>query len=432
MGRDTAAIRELEKRMDLAEGAISDLQQTDAVNRDDIGENRAAIVALNDDVNANTLRITALEDGDTTPTDPVEPPPDPVEPPPDPIDPPPADDKLAVLLDCAPGAPSEDYLLRYDTYRPKHLAQERDNGSNGWAYTYYDSGLAGIALGELTGASRYTEEGFESVLRYRDSYVLPNDGRILEHWFFPEGLAAHYLLTDDTDSLRAVELIAADAYPWWIDAREDILNTKYRDGRIQGRAILNQVVAYLVTGNEKYAAQSQIGVDRLLQWFDAAGANGRWDSEALPSPDGTQQYCGGMANFQTCHAILEALVRHHQIVEPLPRLPEVLAATLDRVWADWVEPGVETADGGLRYIHPPASWDGTGYWKCDKGGDNTPAKDVSLVCSTAFWYGYRYTGLQRFDEARRTLVAHGIGRTYFSGYKQFNQCFFRPWRHVRV
>ena len=130
----------------------------------------------------------------------------------------------------------------------------------------------------------------------------------------------------------------------------------------------------------------------------------------------------------------------------MPRLNEVLSETLDNIM-DLVDEtgafesflsGGEPKNSGIPYCQPPAEWTGDPLdWDCVSGGGNAsawPSKDLSLLCATAFAYGFYYTGETRFKDDCKMLWGHALSRTvewptvYYSGNKQFNQSFYRSWR----
>ncbi len=352
------------------------------------------------------------------------------EPDPDPEPTPPElTDKLGALFDLHRTGPFPTmYTDLYDYWQPIHRDRQEAQGSNGWAQTYYDRGFAAYGMNVTGQGSQYLEAGDYSVLQYRDDYVLPNDGGVAPRWAFPEGLAAHALMTNDPQSVRAVFRIA-DKMSHWIDGKDSIPTTRYLDGRIQGRAILSQQMAYLVTGVEHYAGVSQRGVDDLVRWFDMAGGTGRWDSNAWGNTlDDPGAYCGGMSTFNVAHALLYALIRHHQLIGPVPRLNEILTASLDFSWTHWY-PGE-----GFAYIQPPIESEGTTFI-CDAGSDN-PGRDLTLLISTAYRYGHYFTGESRFLAMAEEVEAYGLSGSvqfptiFMSGNKQFNQSFYRTWKFI--
>lgn len=316
------------------------------------------------------------------------------------------------------------YSPRYDELFVKHGDEHFARTGGQWEFTYYDRALAWYAAWWRTGNTEYIERGHTDVVGYRDDYVLANDGRATPKWVFPEGLAIHYLLTEDPKSLEAVVKMADHmALAGWLD---NTMETRYRDGRIQGRAILVQIVAYLLTGNARFEDQAARGVENLIKWYASSGSNGSWDH-----PTRTDiSYCGGMGTFQVAHAILEALIRYHDLIEPDPRIIPIVEASLDYSWNFW-NPGE-----GFAYIQPPESWLAThdlstDTFTCEGSGSSNPAKDVSLLIATTFAEAYRLTGEERFLTRGDEVLEYGLsGAIFMNGYKQFNQSFMRSYRYL--
>lgn len=320
--------------------------------------------------------------------------------------------------------PSLAYSPRYDELFEKHGDEHFARTGGQWEFTYYDRGLAWYAAWWRTGNPEYIERGHADVLDYRDDYVLANDGRATPKWVFSEGLAIHHLLTGDPKSLEAIVKMADHMnHAGWID---NTMETRYRDGRIQGRAVLVQIIASLLTGDARFQDRAARGVDNMVAWYESSGSNGSWDH-----PTRTDiSYCGGMATFQIAHAILEALIRYHDLIEPDPRVVPIVEAALDYSWNFW-EPGE-----GFAYIQPPETWLAThdlatDVFSCEGSGSSQPSKDVSLLIATTFAEAYRLTGEERFLTRGDEVLEYGLsGAIFMNGYKQFNQSFMRSYRYL--
>lgn len=236
--------------------------------------------------------------------------------------------------------------------------------------------------------------------RYRDEYVIPNNGAIPPRNLRTEGLAAHYVMTGEQASRDAVVMIA-DATAHWIDKHVEH-STRYIDGRTWGRPMIAQLMAHELTGEQQYADKATEGVEAAIAWFDAAGANGFWDSEAI----GGESYCGGMASFQILHAILPGLARYDELIAPVDRLPEILNATLDRLWNYW-DPAI-----GFSYAIPPQSYTGALLdWDCTTGAGNAsakPSKHLDLLTVIGYAYGYAHTGQQRHKDRAEEIWNLGL------------------------
>ena len=271
-----------------------------------------------------------------------------------------------------------------------------------WEYTYYDRGLAWYSAWARGKGDEYLARAEADLEDYLSGYVEPNNYQIPPRWVFVEGLAVHYRLTGEPRALEAIKRMATRLDAVWTS---QLTTTNYLDGRIQGRTVHAQVIAYELTGDAAYLAAAQEGVEKLLAWQQ----DGFW---AMTS------YCGGQANFQVAHAVLEALTRYYDLVEADPRIPPVVKASLDYLWSEWV-PGV-----GFPYVS------GVTASACDKDQTADGGRDLNLLIAPAFtWYGDRF-GAQVYRDRAAEVFETGLQTTYWNGHKQFNQSFMRSGREL--
>lgn len=296
------------------------------------------------------------------------------------------------------------YTSAYDSIFQKWGDQYWEETGGQWGSTYYDRGLAWYAAWWRTGDVGYLERGHADVVNYRDEYVLPNNGAVPPRWANPEGLAIHYLLTGDDQSAYAISRMADILGRSWID---DMLTTQYQDGRVQGRTVLVVLIASLIDAPavRDWSAETKQGIDAIIEWYEVSGGDGTWDMKS---------YCGGQANFQVAHALLEVLIRYYDLVEPDPRIPPIVKASLDYMWEWWDESGQ-----ALSYLTV----------SCDNGGTGA-APDLNLLSVPPFGWYYQYSGDATYRDRGDKLFEGGLWETYWSGKKQFNQSFMRSWRYL--
>jgi len=295
------------------------------------------------------------------------------------------------------------YTRLYDSIFAKWSEEHWNESGGNWGATYYDRGLGWYAAWWRTGDAKYLERADIDIVAYRDEYILPNSGGVPPRWSNPEGLALHYLVTGDEQSREALAQLADVQARTWLD---NMMTTQYQDGRIQGRTVLTVLMADLVDARpiRDWAADTRFGVDELIKWYEASGSDGSWDMKS---------YCNGQANFQVAHALLEALIRYYDLVEPDPRIPPIVKASLDYMWEWW-----RADDRALTYLTVA----------CDNGGAN-PAPDVNLLSVPPFGWYYQYSGDETYRTRGDALFLGGLWRTFWSGNKQFNQSVMRSWRY---
>jgi hypothetical protein len=282
-----------------------------------------------------------------------------------------------------------------------------DRTAGQWEYTYYDRALVWYAAWWRTGDAMYLERGHTDAIAYRDNYVIANGGNVAPRWVLPEGLAIHYILTGDQASADAVASMAkrmSDA--GWLD---NMLTTDYQDGRIQGRAVLAQLIAAEIDAPAlaNWDAELSRGIESLLGWYSAAGSDGSWEMN---------QYCDGQAHFQVSHGILEVLIRYHDLVSADSRIPEVVGKSLDYMW-EWWDPSARAF-----------SYNTT---DCGVGGLD-PAPDLNMLILWPYGWYYQLTGNDVYRQRGDDILEGGLAGTFWSGHKQFNQSFMRSWRYPHV
>lgn len=294
-----------------------------------------------------------------------------------------------------------------------------DRNGTQWEYYYYDRGLGWYAAWWRGKGEHYLDRAAGAVDAYLNDYVngitndgSPRNGRIPPRWSFVEGLAVDYLVRGTPLALDMIEAIAVRLDAIWMD---NFFTTPYQDGRIQGRTVMAQLIAYEMTGKQVYRDNLQTGIENLITWYGQE-SSGFWPMRS---------YCYAQANFQASHAILDVLIRHYDLVEQDPRIPPIVKASLDEMWKYW------HAGVGFEYMSDPHS-DPCLNDQGNTVGNTDPAPDVSLLILPAFDWYYAYSGQNRYRQRAAEIYSTGLARTYWNGHKQFNQSFMRSWRHPEV
>ena len=295
----------------------------------------------------------------------------------------------------------------YDSVFGKYGDYHWEDSGGTWERTYYDRGLTWYAAWARTGFAGYLERGHTDVTAYRDEYVLAHDGAATPKWVFPEGLAIHYVLTGDTLSALAIAKMARTmSSAGWLDNMSDP-DLEWKDGRIQGRAVLVQLIAYLINAPPilDWKSETDRGIQAILDWYEWSGGQGSWNMAS---------YCGGQANFQVSHALLEVLIRYYDLVEPREEIPVVVRESLEYMWQYW-DPDARAFD----YMTQP----------CDGVGSTDPATDLDLLIVWPFGWYYHLSGDPLFRIQGDQVFEGGLANTWWGGFKQFNQSFMRSYRY---
>lgn len=298
-----------------------------------------------------------------------------------------------------------DYESIFQRYGDSHWGKS----AGSWEHTYYDRGLAWYAAWWRTGNSLYIERGHKDILAYRDEYVLVHDGHVPPRWVFPEGLAVHYLLTGDSRSLEAIAKMADRMVEvGWHTTMTDP-DFEYVDGRAQGRAVLALLIADILEapGSRDWRSELDKGIQALIDWYAASGQDGSWTMAA---------YCGGQAHFQVSHAVLEALIRYHDLVNPRNEIPPIVGNSLNYMWNHRWYP----EERAFSYLDT----------ECSGTDSLNPATDLNLLIVWPFGWYYRVSGDESFRSRGDEIYASGLESTWFDGYKQFNQSFMRSYRYL--
>jgi len=295
----------------------------------------------------------------------------------------------------------------YDSVFSEYGEYHWERGGGVWERTYYDRGLAWYAAWARTGNTEYLERGHTDVTAYRDGYVMPHDGGATPKWVFPEGLAIHYILTGDSTSALAIAKMAdVMVRVGWLDTMTD---PEYRwvDGRTQGRAVLVQLIAYLIDAPplRDFRYETDRGIQAILDWHTMNGNNGAWKMAS---------YCGGQAHFQVSHALLEVLIRYYDLVDPREDIPPVVRKSLDYIWQDW-DPGARA----FSYMDK----------HCEGVGTTDPATDLDLLMVWPFGWYYQQSGDALYKQHGDDVFEAGLEITWWGGTKQFNQSFMRSYRY---
>jgi hypothetical protein len=330
------------------------------------------------------------------------------------------------------------YEQAFDYYRDIHWTAETTPPGNAdgsqFDGFYYDAALVDYARAErckVSDAARsavMNTRGDTEAKWYRDQYVLPNNGKVVQNEMFFHGLAIHYLRTQDYASRLALELLGR--WGWagrsLADATANALTEMPIDVRPTVRAyqgfqfctllgIPDATAGTLVPGvyyGGGYAGAEPPPWSQALSFVRtrllAYSANGQYPNSA---------YCGYNALFQI-GLLAEAIIDDWYLsgLTTASVLP-TLQRTADFLVTQWV-----SAEGGFHYLDgpcPAAGWPVVGV-----------AADLTgLMVNVIAWVAWRTAGT-----TYRTTAADAVNKMVVNGYqpahKQFNQLYRTSYKAV--
>lgn len=316
----------------------------------------------------------------------------PLPPTPTPVPPPPsADSALRRIADWRPPTSTPPYA-QFDQLMRQHEpgAWARDgalwSGSN-----YYDRALHYYAMWIRHKDTTYKRKADAIAVNYRDNYLIANNGQATPHWSQLDGIAMHYWVNGDPESLRALGLTA-----WNVGSSGTWTRTgPYTDARQQARALTALLLAWQTNAppppnGKTWSAMLDQSLDVILPQQSADGA---WRYPANTC-DKSLNYMGAM--------LAHALGRVYDQYRPDPRIPGAIQRTVDYLWAnEWLRTG---SIDSFAYYEAPGCSNQHGV-----GGHN-PTPDLTGLFAPAFgWMAkrdpakYQPILLQLVDAANRGL-----------------------------
>jgi hypothetical protein len=283
----------------------------------------------------------------------------------------------------------------------------QDAGSSFHHSVQYDRALGWFTHWLRSGDIKWYDRAIDWALGWREffrgsgySYQPHNDAL--------HGVALHYLLTGDPESRTAVGRVAGNFHSVWVPSLGDI-DASFTDSRVQSRVLLSAVLAWQLGnapplyGGTDWNVQARADVDAILSTQQA---------------DGSFIYnanCYGSLNFMT-GMVLEALIKHHTLVEADARIPTAVERAVAYLWdAEWV--GGERA---FRYHSLDVCWGQT--------GNQQPQVDLNAYFPLPFYWVFAQTGAATWrDRGDAIMDGQMDGGAWWgepfpgNGAKQYNQ-----------
>jgi len=298
---------------------------------------------------------------------------------------------------------------------------------------YYDRAMIYYVWWQRTGKSKYLTRANQVALNFRQQYLESVKYSIVSHWAMTDGVALHYLVTGDLQSLLAIERLGEmsnyDVHRV-TGQQYDIFAANWQDDRTIAYIIKALLAAYKL--NAPSDGQNAYGWPAVPSWADALRyALNRTLTQAPNgplSPDGQWRgaHCANVENgpitFHTTHPftiglLYDALIRYYELFEKDPRILPAIKASADILWRDdWLP-----ANQAFKYL-------GQGCWG---EGAADPAPDLNNLIVNGFAWIYKMTGDVTYKQRADAMFATPVnGDSPSSGPKWFNQSYTSSYRYL--
>lgn len=256
---------------------------------------------------------------------------------------------------------------------------------------YYDRAWGLYQMWARTGNQVYREHADQIAVCYRDRYLAANNYKAQPHNVQLEGLAAHYLLTGDTLSRKAVVETARFMIFLTPPERLTSENYPYFEARIQARDIIGCLLAGFLgdTSKDWWGIADQL-VTRTIALQRADG------SYAFPSFKMQQSnYMVGLLN--------DAFAKYYRLRKADPTVVTAVKRSVDYLWT--------------------TQWKGRGFLYTNDPASNVAA-DLSGLLVTGFGFVAAVTGDLEYQVRGDQVFLAAINGAYYAGQKQFNQQYY--------
>ncbi|MDW6023072.1 hypothetical protein SAZ10_15025 [Mesorhizobium sp. BAC0120] len=321
------------------------------------------------------------------------------------------------------------YEQDFATYNDQHWASD---GSNWEASNYYDRAYIDYVAYARTGDEKYLNQADAIVSDYVKNYVEPNNFGVASWWSMPKGIAAHYLLHGDQESLDAIGKMADQAVnPWNTENNwANLFDPHQAEGREQARTLETLTQAIIldapsngvpniqangedwgVQGGNDFKALAKSLVDKILtsdfQHADGSRPNYVEGTTADGSPI-DKPFMNGLMN--------DALINYYEQVDADPRIVDFIKANLDYMWThEW-----DASAKAFQYMDENSS----------NGTEATPSPDLNMLVVNGFGFVYQHTGDATYLERGDEVFAGGVEGNWLDGSKQFNQEYATSYKYL--
>lgn len=262
---------------------------------------------------------------------------------------------------------------------------------------YYDRAWGLYQMWARTGKQIYRDHADQIAICYRDHYLAANNYKAQPHNVQLEGLAAHYLLTGDTLSRKAV--IESAKFMIFLTPPERLTseNYPYFEARIQARDIIGCLLAgFLGDTSKDWGAIADQLVTRTAALQRADG------SYAFPTFKMQQSnYMVGLLN--------DAFAKYYRLRKADPAILSAVKRSVDYLWS--------------------TQWKGRGFLYTNDPTSNV-ASDLSGLIVTGFGFVAFATGDLEYQMRGDQIFTASINGAYYAGQKQFNQQYYNTSQYL--
>ena len=278
-------------------------------------------------------------------------------------------------------------------YGRKHCNQATIMAGSTWegGVWYYDGERTFYQIGDYTKDPSWALCAGYVEAMYRDSYVLPNEGRIQGWRIFTRGMAMDYLKTGDALSKEGVAKLSMNgAYEG--PGTYIPYTVRYSQSREIAYALDSYMDAEDV-GEPRHPLRDKyvdIALGHVDQWFGARTTNY------------IQPFMVGLTG--------EALIRHFEKTGD-PRVLPTLTNAAEWLWANAWRP----AQQAFWYESYPFEGTDPGFYPA------SGAPDLNMLIVPIYGWLYQQTGDKKWIDRGDQIFAGGVVGAYLDGGKQFSQ-----------
>jgi hypothetical protein len=295
--------------------------------------------------------------------------------------------------------------------------QWRSCGGAKWeCLNYYDRALIYYVWWRRTGNPKYRQRADALALDYRRRYLEANKYGVAHHWAMMDGVALHYLVTDDQASLKAIGQVA-DNFAWLARSSGYVGDPNVGDNRIQAYALKSLLLAYKLNapstgtsfghpGGNDWETVLRSALNKILATRDA---DGQWRlAKCGAAGRATHPFMVGL--------LYDALIRYYDLFEKDERIPGAIKTSAEVLWRDdWIAKA-----SAFKYVAV----------ECPAEGSPNPAPDLNNLIVNGYAFTYWITKDQTWRTRADQIFAGAVRSGATSLAKQFNQVYSSSFRYL--